>query len=242
MIQINLLPSVKQELIRAKHTRNTVISISIIAGLGAIGLVVVLLLVLSVQNLRDTQATKRIEEEFSLLKKENKDINELVTLQAQLANIGTQHESKLIASRMFSVVEASVPDEEALAVQFTNVSLIPMEQTMVIEGNTVNGYRSVEAAAKTLLNAKIEYEGAEGVLEESLVSGVEVSDTSLRGDSDGDRVVSFSIRVTVNQILFSSKIDGLKVVTPRGKVDVTDSRIGVPETMFTSNVEEDDNE
>ena len=42
MIEINLIPDVKRELLRTRTMRNAVISLSMIIGIGAIGLAAVL--------------------------------------------------------------------------------------------------------------------------------------------------------------------------------------------------------
>ena len=44
MIEINLVPDVKQELIRAQRVRTGVISMSILVGLAALGIVALLLI------------------------------------------------------------------------------------------------------------------------------------------------------------------------------------------------------
>ena len=49
MIEINLIPSVKKELLKARMTRNIIISFSVLVGGGAIALVVVLGLILGGQ-------------------------------------------------------------------------------------------------------------------------------------------------------------------------------------------------
>lgn len=240
MIQINLLPDVKQEFIRAKRTRNTVISISIIAGLAALGIVVLMLMLLATQALRDSAATKDIDNRFEELRA-IEDLSELVTLREQLENIGEQHKNKTVTSRLFSILNASNPAERNLQVKFSSVSLIPVEQILVVEGSTVNGYRAVEAMAKTVLNTKIEFEGDGEKNTENLASSVEVGETSLRDDSGGAEV-TFSVRIIVNPILFNSQVKKLVIVTPSGKVDVTDSRVGVPESLFTSTTKEGDDE
>lgn len=241
MIQINLLPDVKQEFIRAKRTRNTVISISIIAGLAALGLVVVMLLLLSAQILRDKSASKSIEEKYAQLESVE-DLPELVTLQAQLENIGNQHKSKTMSSRLFGILQASNPAESDLQVKFSSVSLTPADQTLVLEGSTENGYRAVEAMAKTVMNTKIKFERDGGKNEEDLASSVEVGESSLRDDGGKGKDVTFSVRIVVNPALFDSQVKNLEIIAPSGKVDVTDSRIGVPESLFTSVIMEGDDE
>ena len=68
MIEINLVPDVKQELLRAQRTRTAVITISIISGLAAIGIVVLLLVyVFGVQAVRSGLADNAIKEQSEKL-------------------------------------------------------------------------------------------------------------------------------------------------------------------------------
>ena len=62
MIEINLVPDVKQELIRAQRSRTVVVTFSILTGIIALGIVVLLLLyVFGVQTLRSAIADDAIE-------------------------------------------------------------------------------------------------------------------------------------------------------------------------------------
>lgn len=241
MIEINLLPDVKQEFIRAKRMRNTVISVAMITGLAAGGLVVLMLVLLGIQVTREALADKGIDDEYAKLQGVE-DLNELVTLQEQLANIGSQHDNKTITSRLFRVLEAINPAEEDRQVQFSSVQLMPGEKTIVVEGTTSNGFMAVESMAKTIQNTKIEFERDDKIVSEDLASSIDVGDTSLRDDADGLKVVAFSVRVEVNEVLFSNQAKKLETVGPRGRIDVTDSRIGVPESLFTQAIREEDDE
>ena len=65
MIEINLVPDVKQEYIRARLLRNFVVSVSIVIGAAVVGLAVVLGLVLGGQivaeNIQDGTINKELE-------------------------------------------------------------------------------------------------------------------------------------------------------------------------------------
>ena len=64
MLEINLIPDVKQELIRAERVRSIVISMTILVGVIAIGLVLLLSLwVFGVQTARGALTDKAIKTE-----------------------------------------------------------------------------------------------------------------------------------------------------------------------------------
>lgn len=241
MIQINLLPDIKQEFVRAKRLRDTVISISVLVGFGSIGLVVIMLVLLGVQMGREAIVDGNIQTEYAKLQ-EVEDLNELVTLREQLNNIGDQHANKTVTSRLFRVLEAVNPVDSKSNVQFSSIQLAPGDNTLSVEGSTANGYRAVEAMAKTAMSAKLVYESGDGdLVTEALSSAVEVSETSLREDA-GAAIVSFRVTITVNPMLFSNQLLLRTIVSTDKEIDVTDSRIGIPESMFTPKDEDIDGE
>src|SRR5665648_1216883 len=68
MISINLVPDVKQELIRAQRVRSAVISLAIVAGIIVIAVVVVLsVYVFAVQTVRSSLADNSIKSESKTL-------------------------------------------------------------------------------------------------------------------------------------------------------------------------------
>lgn len=241
MIQINLLPDVKQEYLRAKRTRNTVVSFSIIAGIGAAALVVVLLIVLGGQKALEAHADGRIKSEYDSLS-QVEDLSELVTLQAQLESIGSQHDSKTMTSRLFSMLSVVNPTGEN-SVQFSNVSLSPSENTIQIEGIARAGYVAVEALEKTIKNTNFSYAVADGERStEPLSATVSTGETALTEDSEGRKVLSFIVDIQVNPLLFSNQAKNVRIQGPDRQIDVTDSRVGVPESLFTPAVREGENE
>lgn len=237
MIQINLLPDVKQEFLKARRNRNTVISIAILAGLVSGALVVILLLLLGVQAGREVLADNAIKNEYAELS-QVEDLSELVTLQAQLGAIGDQHEQKKMPSRMFTIIQAVNPGGSN-AVQFSSVVVVPEENTITLEGVTQNGYPAVEALKKTAINTKIQYKQGEENVTEPLASLVSIGETSLGEDSDGRRVVRFSLVVQGADMLFSNAAKNMRILGPDRRLDVTDSRIGVPESLFAPQAEEE---
>lgn len=231
MIQINLLPDIKQELIHAQRVRNYVISLSIIVGLVSIGIVVVLGLLLGTQLVRERLADGRIEDEFKKLSS-TEDISEMVTIQNQLTKITDIHKQRSINSRMFDVLAAVNPPAPN-TVQFTSVKTNPADMTMTIEGTADGGYSSVETLKKTITNARLSISSDNGTSESPLVDSVADGDSSLGEDSDGKKVVRFSLTLKYVAGLFDNTVKKAEIVLPQGRVDVTDSRKGVPASLFT---------
>lgn len=240
MIQINLLPDVKQEYLRAKRTRNMVISVSIVAGLASVGVVVALLLIRGVQIGLDIAADNSIKKEYDNLRS-IEDLTELVTLQNQLNEIGKQHDNKSMDSRLFNVLQAINP-RSPNDVQYTAVTLDPSKNVLRIEGVAEGGYPAVETFKKTIENTDIEYKRGDDLITEDLASKVSIGETNFGENSQGKRVLRFQVFVDINELLFSNKAKKVEVQAPDRSIDVTDSRIGVPDSLFTTPLRESEDD
>lgn len=240
MIQINLLPDVKQEYLRARRTRNLTISVSILTGLAAGGIVVLLALALGAQAAREFAADNSIKNEYEELSSVD-NLSELVTLQNQLSMISSQHEGKSMDSRLFSFLQVVNP-RSPNNVQFSGVNLSPTGSTLKLEGSTSGGYPAVEALSKTIMNTKLEYVVDQERTSEPIASKVSIIDTGIGEDSTGKRVLRFEVIVSYHEQLFVNTSKGVKIVGPDRRIDVTDSRVGVPDSMFTAPVQQEEDE
>src|SRR5689334_10754914 len=101
MIQLNLLPDLKKEFIRAQKNKSLVISSSILVTLGALGLSALLFVYVTfAQQVQISLVTDDISKKADELSKV-KDINKYLTIQNQLSSIGQLHNDKGIYSRLF---------------------------------------------------------------------------------------------------------------------------------------------
>ncbi len=238
MIQINLLPDVKQEYLRTRRIRNTAISIAIITGLAAGGVVVLLVLVLGAQLTREVLADDQIKKQYAEMSQVD-SLSELVTLQNQLELISSQHENKSVDSRLFSFLQAinpAAPND----VQFSSVSLDPSDFTITLEGLTDGGYPAVESLTKTIMNTKVEYVSGQEEMTDPVASQVAISETRFGEDSSGKRVLRFKIVVDYYEQLFVNTAKSVEIVGPDRRIDVTDSKVGVPDSLFTAPIEDEE--
>lgn len=234
MIQINLIPDVKQEYLRARRVQATAVSLSIMVSIGAIALVVVMGLILLAQIGRESLADGRIDSEYKKLAN-TPDIGNILTIQNQLSLISDQHHSKIISSRLFGLVQGVNPPAPH-NIQFTSVQLDAVNKRLILDGVAVGGYPSVETLTKSLSNTKIEYmtEGESQASSVPLASRVEVTQTSFGQNPDGARVLSFTLTLDVDESLLSNMNKETRIVTPSQRVDVTDSKQRVPDSLFTA--------
>ena len=234
MIEINLLPNVKRELLKTRVMRNRVISISFLVGGVSIAAVVVLALILGSQFAAEAVQGGVIKDRNDKLMAVE-DLNKVVTIQHQLTKINEQHSGKKINSRIFDVVTAVNPVAPN-NVSFSDIKVNPGSKTITLEGSAVNGYSALETLKKTILNTKIQTTDGDKSSEVSLTKEIKDGDTSFGENSEGKKVLQFSFSFEYAEELLAPANNGtVSVLTPTGKVDVTDSRQGIPDSLFKSN-------
>lgn len=232
MIQINLIPDVKREYLHARRMRDVTISISIIVSIAAAAVVGIMLLFVSTQLARVYLAESAIESEYEKLSSVE-NLTEMVTIENQLSLISQQHASKSMNSRLFSVLQAInpvAPNE----VQFTMITLDPENGSLLLEGQAAGGYQAFETLAKTIQNTTITYKnGADGAEKTSpIASEVLPGDSNYGIDSDNARVLRFEMTIMYTKGLFDNTTQDLQVIAPARKIDVTDSKLRVPDNLF----------
>lgn len=238
MIEINLIPNVKLELIKAQRTRTKVIAGSIAIGIISIVIVVLLALyVYGVQTVRNSLADSEIKKQASTLSKVE-DLSKILTIQNQLTKITSLNESKKIDSRIFQMLQMIIPPSPN-DVQLSTVIIDPEAGSISMDGQAKAGYPAVETFKKTILAAKIKFTDSERntqnvVLADS--SSISISNTSYGLDSDGNKVLRFTIsfKYAAEMFDYASKNASVYIATSG---NVTDSYLGVPQSIFVPRAE-----
>lgn len=234
MIQVNLMPDVKQELIRARRVRSAVVSISILAMIVSGGIVALLAVyVVAGQGVRDNIANASIKKQYGELEKV-KDLSNMLTIQNQLNKISQTHADKTVSSRLFDVLSVIVP-EAPNDVSLTSTSMDIENGTLTIEGQGANGFVAYEAFKKTIDATKLVYYAGDDTdpTESPLASDIIDGERSYGEDQDGRRVLRFSISFTYDPALFSTSSKRMVVQGPK-RGNATDSFIAIPDSLFTS--------
>lgn len=232
MIEINLIPDVKQELIRAQRTRAAVITVSIFTSIAAGAVVVLLLLyVFGVQTVRSSILDGQIEDGASQLA-EVEDLSKMLTIQNQLAGISKLDGDKNMSSRVFDMLSAVTP-AGSNSVRFSQITVNDKDSLIRLEGQTA-GYDSMEVFRKTVSSALIEYteEGETEPTTVVLADKVSITNVSYGQDTSGERVLRFVLTFEYAPELFARDTTA---PTFRLSLDgnVTDSFLGIPKSLFT---------
>jgi len=233
MIQINLVPDVKQEMLHAQRMRNVAISLSIVIGLVAVGVVVALALILggqvAVQKIEEGQITTGYSKLSSI-----SDLDSALTIQNQLGTISSQNDKRTIDSRLLDILAAINPPAPN-DVKLSKVTLDPTQNTITLEGSAVGGYPATDVFRKTILNTTItaKQQGNDNAQETPLTANVTLQDTSYGEDATGAKVVRFTIIFTYPDGLLDNRMSDVRISTPSARIDVTDSKTLIPDSMFS---------
>ena len=231
MIEINLVPDVKQELIRAQATRTLVISVAIVTGIVAVTVVIILAAtVFGAQTLLMSQAQSAIETNYNKLKADHPDLDKVLTIQNQLNQLGALNENKLLTSRLFDVLVAISPAAPN-AVIYSDIGLDSEQSTITIQGQAANSYGALDVFKKTIARTNVTYGPQNDSTTVPLTTEVSVTDTSYGQDSTGARVLRFILSFSYPPELFSTQSTNLKIVQAE-KGNVTDSYTNLPAALF----------
>lgn len=231
MIEINLIPDVKQELIRARMIRSGVISGAIVAIISAAALVVVLsIYIFGVQTVRGAVADTEIKKGGTQLASVD-DLSKILTIQQQLTKMSSLNNSKKIDSRVFDLLQAIIPPAPN-EVKVSSLVIDATAGTITFEGQTPS-FPSLEAFKKTIGAANIRFkDSADKQTDVVLASNLSISNVSYGEDANGGKVLRFTVSFTYAPDLFSPATTSPTIVLINGG-NVTDSFLGIPKSIFT---------
>lgn len=230
MIEINLVPDVKQELIRAQRIRATVISLSIIVTIASGALLAGLAgYVFGVQTVRSALADADITSKNKQLQS-NQDLAKILTIQNQLSKIISLDKAKNIDSRIFSVLGAIVPPAPN-TIQISDLSIDNENQTITIQGQT-SGFSALEVFKKTVSGTVVHTGSGDTASDVALASQISTTDVNYGEDASGEKVLRFTLSFVYAAELFSNDVTNFAIKRPDNG-NATDSYLGLPQSLFT---------
>jgi len=138
---------------------------------------------------------------------------------------------------VFGLLSAITP-EPPNGIGLSNLELNTEQNLISIEGQAENSYAAVEIFQKTIEGAQIRYTDVNGEVQEvQLASEIRTSDTSYGEDASGRKVLRFTLSFIYDSQLFAFNAkDAEIVISTTG--NVTDSRLGVPDSIFVERADD----
>lgn len=216
MIELNLLPDVKLEYIRAKKTKRTVMTIAMLVSAASFG---VMLLLFVVVNVIQKTHLSNLNDDIASLSQElqnTPDLTKVLTVQNQLSSITELHDKKPVASRLTNYITQVTPADVTLAeldVDFANNS-------MIFRG-AADSLKTVNKFIDTLKFT--DYKTGSGTEAKAF------SEVVLKDFGRDDQGASYEINLLFDPVIFSSA-ESVSFVVP--KTTTTRSVVEKPEPLF----------
>jgi Tfp pilus assembly protein PilN len=115
MIQFNLLPDVKLQYLKARRTSQLVITVSIIATLVSLAVLVLLLGTVYVFQKKSLDNLNNNVAKYSNQLDSTPNLNKILTVQNQLSVLTSLHNQKAVASRLFTYLEQITPSTASVS-------------------------------------------------------------------------------------------------------------------------------
>jgi hypothetical protein len=220
--QLNLLPDVKMDYIKAQRSRRLATSIALLVSAAAIALLVLLIAAEGLQKKHLSDLSRDITNNSSTLQ-QKPQIDKILTVQNQLESLTTLHTSKPAASRLFDYLNELTPAQ----VDITDFKADFTMQTMSITG-TADALSSVNQYIDTLKLTTYTVAGTSG--SKPAFSNVVLTSFGLsKQDQTDGHPASYIITLSYDKTIFDiTKQVSLSVPS------VTPTRLGVaqPNDLF----------
>lgn len=201
MIEINLLPSVKREYLKAQQMKHAVI---VGAGLLSILSLVILAILWSYVNVVQPQHQKNLEKDINSgvaeLKSKDNAVK-IVTVQGALEQLPGLQDKKQLTSGLFTYLNDFTPK----SVSYSNIKLDLSQNSLVLQGGATN-FEQANVLANNLKGATFTYKQDDSVQTAKPFSGVVFDGLSKSEQSQDGRNVSFQLTLTFDPVIFSQAI------------------------------------
>lgn len=223
MIQVNLLPKVKLDYIKARKNQRLAMFISFVAAAGSLFILVSLFIVVNVvQKKHSSDLTRDISSEASKLQSIN-DLDKILTIQNQLNSLSQLHDKKPVASRLSTYIERLTPNK----VTIDSFEVDYIANTIKITGASEQLSR-INQFVDTIKFSSFKTVAAPD--EKPAFSNVVLADFSK--DEEG---ATYEITANFDPIIFAST-ETIDLIVPQNKV-TTRSETEKPSALFQQNPE-----
>lgn len=214
MVQLNLLPEIKQEFVRARRTKRLVTAFSILLTSISLIIFVVLLLVVDVAQKTNLSNIDKDISTYSSQLRGTANLNQILTVQNQLKSLPALNAQKPATSRLFGYINQLTP----VKVNITNLEVDYTAYKITITGNadsadTINTF--VDTLKFTTYNAQAS--------DKTKTTAKAFSNVVLSSFSRTTSQVTYSIDLNYDPIIFdntnTTSLTVPNIISTRSEVD-----------------------
>ena len=193
MIELNLLPDVKLQYIKAQRSRRLVIVVAALVTTAAVALLILLLAANGLQKKHLGDLDRDIKASSKKLQGQPQ-ISRILTVQNQLQSLTGLHDDKPAASRLFDYLNQVTPAE----VSISNLTVDLTAQTITATGNA-NALATVNKYVDTLKFTTYEADDSDAA---KAFNNVVLSTFGLASDSNKGKPASYTITMAYDKNIF----------------------------------------
>lgn len=225
MIQINLIPDIKREFLKAQRAKAFFITTAFLVSAACVGLIVLLsLFVFGVQGRHSANLKRDIDQKLTEIQSAD-DIDKILTIQNQLITLPELHAQSPEASRIFDYFPQLIPDKIDLNKIRIAHGDAAVGQPAVLELDGVGSdFKNVNTFADALKNAVYTTKNGQGETRA-------FTEVKLDGIGRDDKDTTFSIEAKFDPVIFKSNVEGFKLKVP--KIQSSPSVTERPSSLFT---------
>ncbi len=230
MIQLNLLPDVKKEFLKAQQTKNAVISGAVLVSIVAAGVVALLATtVYGAQSVFISNLKKEIKSNHQTVASKQ-EINKYLAIQSQLKAVDEASANRSVYARWFEYLPQLNP-KPPFNITLFSAEIVKDGTSATLIGSGAN-FEVVNNFKNTLENAKLVYFGTDGQkVEKPLFTSVGSGSPSL-SNVDGKAVATFDFTLVFEPEAFSLSTVDPKIEVP--KLTTSDGDQNAPKELFSA--------
>lgn len=228
MIELNLLPDVKKEFIKAQRTRNTVISGAILVSIIAGGVVALLATtVYGAQTVLISNLKREIQSNHQKVASKQ-EINKYLAIQSQLASLDETAKQRSVYSRLFEYLPQLNPAApyNVTIYEFT----LAQDATTITMTGSAGSFEAVNNFKNTLEKAQLTYTGSDSAAGEGALFTSVTSDAPSLSTTNGRTQALFVFTIAYNPVAFDPANKDIKIVVP--KLITSDGDQNAPKELF----------
>lgn len=225
MIQLNLLPDVKLNYIKAERTKRLVLLSSFAVIAFSIGLFAVMYSAVNIAQKRHLSNLDKDVQKYRTQLETTKDVSKILTIQNQLDNVSTLHTQKPVTTRVYSYTSQLVPANAGVS----QVTVDFTQGTISLSG-TADSLATVNKFVDTLkfTDYKAIIKAEDGAVTESK-EGKAFSAVVLGGFSKDEDQATFQVSFSFDPVIFDSNYE-VSLVVPN--IISTRSNVEKPQALF----------
>ena len=225
MIQLNLLPDVKLNYIKAKRTKRLVLLSSFAVIAFSIGLFAIMYSAVNIAQKRHLSNLNKDIQKYRTQLETTKDVSKILTVQNQLNNVGTLHTQKPVTTRVYPYMSQLVPANAGVS-QIT----VDFTQGTINLSGTADSLATVNKFVDTLkfTDYKAVMKAEDGTITETK-EGKAFSAVVLGGFSKEEDQATFQVSFSFDPVIFDSNYE-VALVVPN--IISTRSNVEKPEALF----------